>query len=374
MATTFAIRKATKALRKTWCFELDGRKRSSPLHVGSASKVKSKQEPWFSVNARTFMDTPKRCLFCESTNHALRFKSSDRWYEVEGTYSIHQCKQCGLLFLCPQPSPEQIAAHYPLEYPAYGGEQPDASRDELIYKALYGPASGILRKARFLPYGLVLRMIKGHTGQRMLDVGCGSGHFMLTARRALGLDVYGVEPNSFDAAFAAKHCLNIFRGTLEQAAFPDQFFDVITLNHVFEHLPEPRSALLELRRILKPTGTLIIGVPQSRCLLWWIFGRNWWQLDVPRHLFVPSSKNLQSVAESAGFGVERVRYYSSPASILATIHYWFNDLTRRKRHFYQYRESRLAFRALLPLAYLLNLLRLGDQIEIVLTSEQHLGH
>jgi ubiquinone/menaquinone biosynthesis C-methylase UbiE len=289
---------------------------------------------------------------------------------VEGVYDIHQCEQCGLLFLCPKPSPEQIAAHYPIAYPAYEGEQPDASRDERIYKALYSSGSGILRKMQFLPYGLVLRTIKGSVGQRMLDVGCGSGHFMLTAKRALGLDVYGVEPNSFDTAFAAKHSLNIFRGTLEQAAFPDNSFDVITLNHVFEHLPEPHSALRELRRILKPTGTLIIGVPQSNCLLWWIFGRNWLQLDVPRHLFVPSSKNLRSVAESAGFGVERIRYNSSPTSILATVYYWFNDLSERKRYFYQYTESRLAYWALLPLAYLLNLLRLGDQIEIVLTPEQ----
>lgn len=310
-----------------------------------------------------------RCLFCDSRQHAFRFRASDRWYDVEGIYEIYECTRCGLLFIKPQPSAEQIARHYPSAYYALQGEWPDAIRDERLYQIFYGENSSILKKILFLPYRPVLRTFAGGPGMRILDVGCGSGHFLAIAKKLFEMDVYGVEPYPYDVAFATKNDLRIFNGTLEEAAFPNSFFDTITLNHVFEHLPNPRSTLSELRRILRPGGTLVIGVPQSSCMLYWIFGKRWSQLDSPRHLFVPCSNNLRSVAKSMGFRVKRVRYNSTPWSILTTFYYWRNDIARRKRFLHEFKMSRLAFRVLLPFAYLLNLLRIGDQIEILLTLD-----
>lgn len=313
------------------------------------------------------MNKMSKCLFCSSEQIRCCFQASDRWHEVPGVYEMYRCDACGLLFLNPQPSPEQLAAHYPRTYYAFGGDKPDARRDEELYRIFYGANSSFLKKLVSLPYRPVLRTFVGGPGQRILDVGCGSGHFLAIAKKLCQMEVHGVEPYSYDVAFAAEHGLDIFNGTLAEAAFPNAYFDGITLNHVFEHLADPRAALLELKRILKPGGTLVIGVPQSSCLLYWIFGKRWWQLDVPRHLSVPSAKNLRAVAESTGFRVKRIRYNSIPSSILATLFYWRNDLESRKRYFYQFQQSTLGFRALLPVSYLLNLLRIADQMEMILT-------
>ncbi len=308
------------------------------------------------------------CLFCGSTDHEFCFQGRDRWFTVDGLYNVHRCRCCGLLFLNPQPSPQQIALHYPRGYYAFDGERPEEARKEHLYAMAHGEHSSPVKKLLSLPYRPVLRTIPARRGDRILDVGCGSGHFLKIARKVFSVDAYGVEPYSYDAAYAARYNLNIFHGALDQAAFPDQFFDAVTLNHVFEHMEDPRSTLREVRRIVKPGGRVVIGLPQSRCLLFWLFGRRWWQLDVPRHLFVPSVHNLSMLAEKTGFSITAVRYNSTPSSIMATLYYWRSDLFRKHRTFEEFEPSRLSFIALLPIAYLLNFLRIGDQVELVMTT------
>ena len=308
------------------------------------------------------------CLFCGSSNHVLRFRASDRWHEVEGSYCVCQCLDCGLLFLDPQPSEDLLAAHYPSTYYSLQDNLPDQERDERLYEVFYGSKPNIFEKAGSLPYKPVLRTLVGDAGQRMLDVGCGAGHFLSIVKKVRGMEAFGVEPYPFNRSLADKENLNIYNGSLPDAAFPADFFDVVTLNHVFEHMANPRSTLCELKRILKPGGSLVIGVPQSSCLLYWLFGRCWKQLDVPRHLFIPSSKNLKNLVEDAGFHVKRIRYNSMPSSILGTLFYRMNDIFGRRRYLHQFKENKFPFFVVLPLAYLLNFLRLGDQIEILATK------
>jgi SAM-dependent methyltransferase len=309
------------------------------------------------------------CLFCGSTKQEFRFQASDRWHEVEGRFNVHQCSDCGLLFLNPQPSGEEIAAHYPTTYYSLQSTVPDQARDQRLYEIFYGRNSNPLRKALYLPYKPVLRTLVGDSGQSILDVGCGAGHFLATAKKIRGMKAFGVEPYAFNRTFADENDLDIFSGSLESAGYPDNCFDVITLNHVFEHVSNPRSTLQELKRILKPGGTLIIGVPQSECFLYRVFGRCWKQLDVPRHLFVPSSTNLKAIAEATGYKVKKLRYNSMPSSIMGTLFYWQNDRGKRKRYLHQFKEGKLLFFALLPFSYFCNLLRIGDQVEISLTKE-----
>jgi len=312
------------------------------------------------------------CLFCDSLNIEFCFRGSDRQFEIEGVYEIYKCKDCGLLFLNPPPSASTIGAHYPRNYYSLEGERPDEARTEKIYEALVGPQTSLIKKLAFLPYRPLFRTLCGRAGQRVLDVGCGSGHFLAIARKTLNVEAYGIEPYAYNESFATTNNLNIYNGKLEDANFQDGFFDVITLNHVLEHVENPRQTLRELRRILKPGGTLILGVPQSRNVLYWLFGTHWLQLDVPRHLFIPSTANLAALARREGFTVKRVRYNSIPDGIRGTLHYW---RTRKSKVYLSQVakdnpvSARLTFWALLPISYLFNLFRVSDQIEMFLTTE-----
>lgn len=307
------------------------------------------------------------CLFCGSPDHELLFQDADRRFPVDGLYDMSRCRSCGLLFLNPQPSPEDISPHYPPTYDSLQGERLSDARQERRYTILYGEKSNSLKKVLFSPFRLLLRTLPKRQGGRILDVGCGSGHFLVIARTLSGMDAYGVEPYHYDAEYAARHRLSIFKGSLEEAQFPGDFFDVVTLNHVLEHIGDPRSTLREVRRIVKPDGAIVVGIPQTRSLLYRLFGRRWWQLDVPRHLFVPSIHNLSTLAEELGFRISRVRYNGTPASILASLRYWRSDILGRHRRFDEFRANRVAFIALVPIAALINFFKFGDQVELVLT-------
>ncbi len=137
---------------------------------------------------------------------------------------------------------------------------------------------------------------------RYLDVGCGKGTFLYTMKRINPSgEYYCVKPGNFDEEDTKAHGLNVMRKTLEDAHYPDDYFDVITLNHVFEHVPNPSETMKELKRILKPGGILIIAVPNLNSLAYKIFGKFFYQLDVPRHLFHYSDKHLKIYTSKFNF-------------------------------------------------------------------------
>jgi len=179
---------------------------------------------------------------------------------------------------------------------------------------------------------------------------------------------YGVEPGDFDEEDVKKHGLNVVKGTLEEAHYPDNYFDVITMNHVFEHVYNPSDTMKELKRILKPNGTLIIAVPNYNSLVYKIFGKYWYQLDAPRHLFIYSNKILIMYAKKFNFKIEKMRYGTpwDPLSfIVSGMHYFgkFGTINQKTQKGYVFLAICLSF-LLIPLTTLLNILKFGDSVEI----------
>ena len=143
---------------------------------------------------------------------------------------------------------------------------------------------------------------------RMLDVGCSSGSVLQVAHAA-GLEVYGVEPAPEAAATARKQGFDVFTGFLEDAAFPDHHFDMVTLFEVIEHLAEPLPLAREVFRILKPGGIWVIGTGNADSWTLRMQGAHWEYLDIDRHgghisFFNPHSIRL--LARRAGFDVAAI--------------------------------------------------------------------
>jgi len=293
------------------------------------------------------------CDLCGEKEFKFLFKNKDTLHQIDEEYDINQCKNCGLIFINPQPEGIELANHYPSDYYTFSAKT--SKFIDLLYNIYYFE-NNPLKKVALLSLKPLVRTILVVKGGRCLDVGCGSGEFLRHLKRA-GMDAYGVEPGAFDEKFVKENNLNVVRGTLIDAKFPSNYFDVITINHVFEHLSNPSETMEELSRILKPNGKLIIGVPQYKTPLFKVLGKKWIQLDTPRHLFVPSADNMKQYAQKAKFSVERVRYNMVPGSLFG---FSLNkkSLTRK-----------IAFVAALPFVNILNLLKMGDQIEIILIKK-----
>jgi SAM-dependent methyltransferase len=198
----------------------------------------------------------------------------------------------------------------------------------------------------------------------VLDLGCGSGWF-LESMRARGWTTYGVEINGSAVKLARDSTgLEIYCGVLPEANFPAESFDYVRSNHSFEHMSDPHETLDEIRRVLKPRGKLHIGVPNIDSLNARTFKRYWWYLGAPVHPFNYSVSTLSHLLAKHNFRVETVRFNSDFYGILGSLQIWLNRKNRGKST-----EGGVVNNFLLRLicqwiANLVDLFRLGDEIEI----------
>ncbi len=138
--------------------------------------------------------------------------------------------------------------------------------------------------------------------KKLLDVGAATGFFMNLAR-GRGFDVTGVELCDFAAAKGRERGLPIITGTLESARLPENYFDVVTMCDVLEHVTDPKNFLLEARRILAPEGLLVINTPDAESLVARILGKRWHLIVPPEHLHYLSPKNVGEFLCKNGFEI-----------------------------------------------------------------------
>lgn len=144
--------------------------------------------------------------------------------------------------------------------------------------------------------------------KNLLDVGCGTGDFLLTCKNK-GWKVTGVEPNA-KAKIAAE---NKLKGTTGFEIYSDinqlnseAQFDVITLWHVLEHVPNLEIYISSLKKLLKPNGVLIVAVPNFKSYDAKYYKQFWAAFDVPRHLWHFSKKSIQLLFEKHEMSIVKI--------------------------------------------------------------------
>jgi 2-polyprenyl-3-methyl-5-hydroxy-6-metoxy-1,4-benzoquinol methylase len=155
---------------------------------------------------------------------------------------------------------------------------------------------------------IVRRLNKSSPDVRLLDVGCSSGA-LVAAAQTLGFIAQGVEPAPRAASAAQAAGLNVRQGLLEEAAYPAESFDAVTLFEVVEHVREPLPLLKEAYRVLAPRGLVVIGTGNTASWTARAMGARWEYLDIARHgghvsFFNPWSMTL--LAQRAGFRIETI--------------------------------------------------------------------
>ena len=286
------------------------------------------------------------CILCGTIGVVVYRNLRDQLFGAPGNWMMRQCPnpQCSLLWLDPMPLADDIGKAY-LNY--YTHIPTDNKRSHHIYNRLIrfikrgywehayqyrlGATSLLAMLAGRLIYlspihrreaDAEVRCLPAVPAGRLLDLGCGSGRWLLTMK-ALGWDVEGVDFDNKAVNAARRTGLNVRLGALDQQNFPDKSFDAITLNNVIEHLPDPISTLRECRRILKPGGTLVLVTPNSSSFSRWLFKDSWRGLEPPRHLYIFSHNSIVLAIQQAGFSESTVHPFIVTSviydSIISTI-------------------------------------------------------
>lgn len=282
-----------------------------------------------------------RCPICDSEETSFFFSSPDRLHSVPGVFSYDACKTCGTVFQNPMVVQEDLHLCYPSEYEPYNlqREIPDIDFDALpngnlrsgIRKAIVenvkgrttsgfaGTVGRLLSKSAFLRerafYGLVIDecLPKGAGDHFALDLGCGSGWLMEKLKK-VGWQTDGIEWNENAAQFAREITgSNVWAGDFREADIPKGKYELIVLNHVFEHINDPKQALQRVRELLKDGGKAILFYPNPYSLgaVWQ--KTNWFPWEVPRHLIFPTPAAVRILANETGFSTIYIftrAYYS----------------------------------------------------------------
>nr|WP_294935120.1 class I SAM-dependent methyltransferase [uncultured Flavobacterium sp.] len=136
----------------------------------------------------------------------------------------------------------------------------------------------------------------------LLDIGAGTGDFLQEAHNQ-NWNTTGIEPSAKAKTIAVQKGVS-FAESLE--ALEDHSFDVITMWHVLEHVPNLEKQIQELKRLLKPTGTIVIAVPNFKSYDAQHYGHFWAAYDVPRHLWHFSKLSISKLFEKESMKLKKV--------------------------------------------------------------------
>lgn len=230
------------------------------------------------------------CLLCGNGARRIRFQGTDRAHHLPGTFTLVECTRCGFLYLSPRPDSAEIQAYYPSDYQPF---HPALHEERSVIRRL-DRRHGLRRRCeliqRFKPTG------------HLLDVGCATGDFLATMSAYPGWKVQGIEPHPGAVARARdSYGLRVDCGTIDDAPYGSESFDVVSLWDAIEHVPWPVDTLRRLRDLLRPTGLIVLGLPNRDSLDARIFGPYWAGLDIPRHCSVFSAGHIIRALTIAGF-------------------------------------------------------------------------
>jgi SAM-dependent methyltransferase len=287
------------------------------------------------------MQKIESCPICSNDNFTSKGNYQDWHYNNKGEYSYSLCQSCNLVFQNPLYDDSELANFYPKE-------------DYYAYKNNYHQ---------------VHTENQSKLNKRILDIGCGNG-WVLAEYRQKGWDVAGVEPSKFAAESGNQTGLNIFNGTLLEASFQENYFDLVTSNHSFEHIYNPNEILIEVKKILKTNGELKIGVPNYNSFNSKLFGKHWYYFGAPVHTYNYSGKNLKLLIEKHGFEFIQINHVSGVLGILGSLQIIYNKLINRKNSSEgKIINSKFLFYVARVFINVQNKLNIGDCVEIVVRKK-----
>lgn len=202
------------------------------------------------------------------------------------------CKQCGLVYMNPQATPAECVEFHKEEF-----------LDSKHLKEV-GHVVPKLKTSDLAIKKTIVAFLSEFIGARtnIVDIGCGFGALLDILKKEKNANVFGVELGNLDVKVAKEYYgLDVFHGSLEEFAAKEENnarFDIVIMHHVLEHLPEPLIALAQIQQVLRPRGTLYIGVPNV--------------LNIKKrpedffqtfHVLNFSPYSLKRLLERAGFGI-----------------------------------------------------------------------
>jgi 2-polyprenyl-3-methyl-5-hydroxy-6-metoxy-1,4-benzoquinol methylase len=212
-------------------------------------------------------------------------------------HAVYKCGACKAEFIHPQPSDDELGRIYSEQY--FIGSESEAGRER----------AAALKRATASLYLTKIRPLVETSSPRLLEIGCGSGDFLLEAS-SRGFTVEGLEysPHAVETANRRLSRQAVQVGSLESNELPADYYDVAVGFDVIEHVRHPAYALTRLQHSLKPKGLLVLATPSLDSWSHWLLGKHWMEYKT-EHLTYFGKKSLKCILQRSGF--EDIRFRSN---------------------------------------------------------------
>jgi SAM-dependent methyltransferase len=230
------------------------------------------------------------------------YRIPDHEYRLDHRAEYACCPRCGTLYQAQMPSVVELARFYPANYHSFGAS---------------GAITRLKHRVRLTRLSTMLKTPE----PVVLDYGCGDGAFIKEAAAARsGITFWGYEIASRKERLVMMGGrVTIIKGSVADLLEELPPCDLITMNHVIEHIPDPLDVFVELRHRLKDTGTLEGQTPAADSLERRVFGNAWSGFHAPRHTVIFSRAGLTSFLQRAGFRKPAITLAFNPAGIAVSL-------------------------------------------------------
>lgn len=235
-----------------------------------------------------------QCIACGNPVDSIGVKIID-YYCSKESFSIITCNHCGLRFTEPKPPVDKL---------------PDYYASEKYISHSDGRGGGFLKVYQLIQrfnLKMKLRGIYANGAKKgvLLDIGCGNGAALKFFTR-MGWKGVGVEPASGARRLSILSGLEVYGENFLSEATGSSF-DLITMWHVLEHVYDVPERLLQVKRLVKDDGLVVVAVPNPDSYDAIHYGPYWAAWDVPRHLYHFSKKSFELLITKAGFEIADIQ-------------------------------------------------------------------
>ena len=234
----------------------------------------------------------EKCPLCQGSNFQPYLTCKDHTTSGEN-FKLIKCTTCGFVLTSPRPDDNTIGHYY--ESANYISH---TSQSSSLFGGLY------LLARKFTLSWKIKTISKIKVPDKILDYGCGTGDFL---RQCIseGWSGYGVEPSEAAHTKARENTkLNIYKDLSQLSGTK---FEVITLWHVLEHVPDLEEKLIQFRSLMEKDGLLFIAVPNHSSYDAKIYQEQWAAYDVPRHLWHFTQESMQALAKKTGYTIREIK-------------------------------------------------------------------
>ena len=243
------------------------------------------------------------CVSCDNSH----FKSHifyERMFGTNEEFEYLECLDCGLIQI--KDIPTDMSKYYGVGYYSLNKVDTKTANSKSFKRQVNELKKNVLEDVvEPESYGSAFGSLKIDYNARILDVGCGSGDFLYRLTEVGYKNLHGVDPFLIES-IEYENGVRVFKKDFMDL---NERYDLVMLNHSFEHMPNPVQALEKLKHLINRDGKILIRIP-VKGYSWFVYNDYFFGLDAPRHFFIHSIDSFKILSKKCGLTVESVFFDS----------------------------------------------------------------